>query len=153
MCVQDVESDGGEGGGEMGEGGEEGDTTLYCMCRRVSYGEMIACDNTECPIEWFHLGCVGLTSTNRPRGKWFCPDCRFYESQEDAEGDHRRLSPNPPRKRTLPVEVVVVVVVVLWVLPRLCSSALSMPSLPSLTRQCTHSRSLTLDVSVLFGKP
>jgi len=45
----------------------------YCVCHQVSYGEMIGCDNLECPIEWFHFGCVGLTS--KPKGKWFCPRC------------------------------------------------------------------------------
>ena len=45
----------------------------YCICHQVSYGEMIGCDNTDCPIEWFHFGCVGLTS--KPKGKWFCPKC------------------------------------------------------------------------------
>nr|CAB3256163.1 inhibitor of growth protein 5 [Phallusia mammillata] len=46
----------------------------YCLCHQVSYGEMIGCDNQDCPIEWFHFGCVGLTS--KPKGKWFCPKCR-----------------------------------------------------------------------------
>jgi len=45
----------------------------YCVCHQVSYGEMIGCDNLECPIEWFHFGCVGLTA--KPKGKWFCPRC------------------------------------------------------------------------------
>lgn len=27
----------------------------------------------QCPIEWFHYGCVGLTQA--PKGKWFCPQC------------------------------------------------------------------------------
>lgn len=45
----------------------------YCLCHQVSYGEMIGCDNTECPIEWFHFPCVGLTS--KPKGKWYCPKC------------------------------------------------------------------------------
>ncbi|XP_052820948.1 inhibitor of growth protein 4-like isoform X3 [Mya arenaria] len=27
----------------------------YCLCHQVSYGEMIGCDNLDCPIEWFHL--------------------------------------------------------------------------------------------------
>lgn len=45
----------------------------YCLCHQVSYGEMIGCDNQDCPIEWFHFGCVGLTS--KPKGKWFCPKC------------------------------------------------------------------------------
>ncbi|KAG8453787.1 hypothetical protein GDO86_000423 [Hymenochirus boettgeri] len=46
----------------------------YCLCNQVSYGEMIGCDNEECTIEWFHFSCVGLTY--KPKGKWFCPDCR-----------------------------------------------------------------------------
>ncbi|GJQ10234.1 hypothetical protein GpartN1_g2025.t1 [Galdieria partita] len=46
----------------------------YCYCNQVSYGEMIACDNTNCPYEWFHFQCVGLTSA--PEGVWRCPDCR-----------------------------------------------------------------------------
>merc|ERR1712168_1452462 len=32
----------------------------YCVCRQVSFGQMVMCDNSECPIEWFHFGCVGL---------------------------------------------------------------------------------------------
>ncbi|VDD79263.1 unnamed protein product [Mesocestoides corti] len=45
----------------------------YCLCQQVSFGEMVACDNRDCPIEWFHFGCVGLTS--KPRGHWYCPNC------------------------------------------------------------------------------
>ncbi|EPQ19747.1 Inhibitor of growth protein 3 [Myotis brandtii] len=40
---------------------------------QVSYGEMVGCDNQDCPIEWFHYGCVGLTEA--PKGKWYCPQC------------------------------------------------------------------------------
>ncbi|XP_067658438.1 inhibitor of growth protein 4-like [Haliotis asinina] len=46
----------------------------YCLCHQVSYGEMIGCDNTDCPIEWFHFACVGLTT--KPKGKWYCPRCQ-----------------------------------------------------------------------------
>ncbi|MBN3301765.1 inhibitor of growth protein 2 [Amia ocellicauda] len=46
----------------------------YCLCNQVSYGEMIGCDNGQCPIEWFHFSCVGLTY--KPKGKWYCPKCR-----------------------------------------------------------------------------
>ncbi|XP_058897919.1 inhibitor of growth protein 1 isoform X2 [Kogia breviceps] len=46
----------------------------YCLCDQVSYGEMIGCDNDECPIEWFHFSCVGLS--HKPKGKWYCPKCR-----------------------------------------------------------------------------
>jgi hypothetical protein len=47
---------------------------VYCYCRQVSYGQMIACDNEGCQREWFHFTCVGLTA--EPKGKWYCPDCR-----------------------------------------------------------------------------
>ena len=46
----------------------------YCLCNQVSYGEMIGCDNDECPIEWFHFSCVGLN--HKPKGKWYCPKRR-----------------------------------------------------------------------------
>ncbi|KAI6654149.1 Inhibitor of growth protein 4 [Oopsacas minuta] len=46
----------------------------YCICDKVSYGQMIGCDNSDCTIEWFHFECVGLTS--QPTGQWYCPKCR-----------------------------------------------------------------------------
>ncbi|QRW00440.1 transcriptional regulatory protein PHO23 [Ceratobasidium sp. AG-Ba] len=48
---------------------------LYCSCKRVSFGEMIACDNDECPFEWFHLACVGITKPLNTE-KWYCDRCR-----------------------------------------------------------------------------
>ncbi|EGG15316.1 PHD zinc finger-containing protein [Cavenderia fasciculata] len=45
----------------------------YCICGRVSFGEMIECESSGCKIEWFHFECVGLTQP--PKGKWYCPDC------------------------------------------------------------------------------
>jgi hypothetical protein len=33
----------------------------YCYCNQVSFGEMVACDMDNCPREWFHLSCVGMT--------------------------------------------------------------------------------------------
>ena len=45
----------------------------YCVCHQVSYGEMIGCDNVDCPVEWFHFACVGLST--KPKGKWYCPRC------------------------------------------------------------------------------
>ncbi|XAR48889.1 hypothetical protein NMG60_11031865 [Bertholletia excelsa] len=45
----------------------------YCFCNQVSYGEMVACDNPDCKIEWFHYGCVGLRE--QPKGKWYCSEC------------------------------------------------------------------------------
>ncbi|CAK5265259.1 unnamed protein product [Mycena citricolor] len=55
---------------EDGEGEDEG---LYCFCQKQSYGDMIACDNDDCPTEWFHLSCVGLTLPTPE--KWYCREC------------------------------------------------------------------------------
>lgn len=49
------------------------DEPVYCFCNQVSFGDMIACDNTNCSREWFHYGCVGLASP--PKGKWYCKEC------------------------------------------------------------------------------
>ncbi|GLB35198.1 putative germ-line stem cell division [Lyophyllum shimeji] len=48
----------------------------YCYCKQGSFGEMIACDNKKCPIEWYHVGCVGLQTTPEGMKTWYCPDCR-----------------------------------------------------------------------------
>ena len=53
--------------------GEADDQRLYCFCHQVSYGSMVGCDDKDCPHEWFHWGCVGLTE--EPKGKWYCPSC------------------------------------------------------------------------------
>lgn len=50
-----------------------GDEKTYCLCHNVSYGDMVACDNDNCPYEWFHWSCVGLKS--EPNGTWYCPVC------------------------------------------------------------------------------
>ncbi|KAL0931868.1 phd finger domain-containing protein [Colletotrichum truncatum] len=48
----------------------------YCDCNRVSFGDMIACDNDNCDKEWFHLECVGMATIPARTTKWYCPDCR-----------------------------------------------------------------------------
>lgn len=58
----------------------------YCTCHQVSFGEMIACDNKECPIEWFHFACVDLKS--KPKGKWYCPEC--FNINKKGKHRHRR---------------------------------------------------------------
>ena len=47
------------------KGGEDFEAAVtnepsYCTCRRQQYGEMIACENSDCEVEWFHLSCVNL---------------------------------------------------------------------------------------------
>ena len=49
---------------------------VYCYCKQVSWGEMLACDGLKCPKEWFHLSCVGFKSPPPPEGKWYCNECK-----------------------------------------------------------------------------
>lgn len=75
------------------------DETKYCICRQISYGEMVACDNTECEIEWFHYDCVGITQP--PKGKWFCPDCsRKMSGQQQSNSDKTQTQRKRGRKET-----------------------------------------------------
>ena len=51
------------------------DNQLYCFCQKESYGDMVGCDNDDCKYQWFHFGCVNITSQSA--GEWFCSDaCR-----------------------------------------------------------------------------
>eukprot|EP00474_Spongospora_subterranea_P010674 CRZ11132.1 hypothetical protein [Spongospora subterranea] len=55
---------------------------LYCLCRKVQFGDMIACDEDSCDIEWYHYECVGLKTA--PKGKWYCPGCRLKRAPVKA---------------------------------------------------------------------
>ncbi|XP_014240242.1 uncharacterized protein LOC106661401 [Cimex lectularius] len=57
-------------------GSQKPDKDVYCYCRCPydEVSEMIACDDENCTIEWFHFECVGIMVP--PRGEWFCPGCR-----------------------------------------------------------------------------
>lgn len=48
---------------------------VYCFCKRIAFGDMIACDNEDCDVEWFHYPCVNLT--RKPRNSWICPTCAY----------------------------------------------------------------------------
>ena len=62
-------------GDDIEQYAEGNDNTPYCFCQKRSYGDMVGCDNDDCKYQWFHFGCVGLTST--PLEQWFCSDeCR-----------------------------------------------------------------------------
>ncbi|KAI4851365.1 hypothetical protein E4T44_02178 [Aureobasidium sp. EXF-8845] len=49
---------------------------LHCICAQKAYGTMIACDNEDCELEWFHIYCVCLGSLPSKSSKWYCPPCR-----------------------------------------------------------------------------
>lgn len=56
------------------------DNAAYCICQKPSFGNMVACDNDKCELEWFHWECVGLQS--EPRGRWLCPICEKKPKSE-----------------------------------------------------------------------
>ncbi|KAF7975179.1 hypothetical protein HWV62_10226 [Athelia sp. TMB] len=82
------------GAGATADGGEgegDGDDKTYCFCDGISYGEMIACDETDCEREWFHLACIGLTVP--PEGAWFCETCKTKRAAKRGNrGGKRRTA-------------------------------------------------------------
>jgi hypothetical protein len=49
----------------------------WCKCKAPwnEYGpSMIQCDNSKCPIGWYHHKCVGLKN-NLEYNRWFCKQC------------------------------------------------------------------------------
>ncbi|KAJ3915330.1 hypothetical protein F5877DRAFT_48780 [Lentinula edodes] len=70
----DEDAEGEDDVDEADDGEDADDDKLYCFCQRSSYGDMIACDNEgNCPYEWFHLSCVGLSKPLPD--KWYCSVC------------------------------------------------------------------------------
>ncbi|TRM61662.1 hypothetical protein BD626DRAFT_501767 [Schizophyllum amplum] len=60
---------------DTADGGEtDEDKKIYCYCKSVSFGDMVGCDNADCPWQWFHLGCIGMEKP--PEGDWYCTECR-----------------------------------------------------------------------------
>ncbi|EXJ59471.1 uncharacterized protein A1O5_12096 [Cladophialophora psammophila CBS 110553] len=56
---------------------EEGeDDKRYCFCNQRSYGEMVACENDDCPYQWFHTGCLNMKKVPDEDEDWYCPTCR-----------------------------------------------------------------------------
>ena len=60
---------------------EEQDSGTWCYCKEDKGGEMVACDGKSCPIKWFHLDCVGLSTSTVPQCKWLCPTCHANKSK------------------------------------------------------------------------
>ena len=59
------------------------DDEIYCICKRGSFGEMIACDNPKCPDpdNWYHLPCIGLA---KAPSKWYCMRCKELNTAKSA---------------------------------------------------------------------
>jgi inhibitor of growth protein 3 len=78
-----------EGDEEMMEDPEDADDNKYCTCQRVSFGDMVACDNDSCKYEWFHWECVGLT--REPLGTWICPECTKEAAKKEKDKESKKL--------------------------------------------------------------
>ena len=63
---------------------QHNDEETFCVCNRVSFGEMIACESETCRVEWFHFACVGLSSDTEITGKWFCRACASTAPNADG---------------------------------------------------------------------
>jgi hypothetical protein len=63
--------------------GQTIDERRYCFCNEMSYGDMIACDNSTCRREWFHYPCVGIITP--PKGKWFCSECAQQQQAQQQQ--------------------------------------------------------------------
>lgn len=60
---------------------------------------MIGCDANDCPYEWFHFECVGISEA--PEGQWYCPECRLrpkYRAQFDEPFFQPQPPPPPPQQ-------------------------------------------------------
>lgn len=55
---------------------DDPDEPKYCYCLRGSYGDMVGCDNNNCPREWFHLGCTELKRMPTEEESWYCEFCK-----------------------------------------------------------------------------
>ena len=68
------------------DGAVQPSSQTFCYCNGPEIGEMIACDNNDCSIEWFHLKCLKISSDSIPKGKWYCPDCRTLPKFSRSRG-------------------------------------------------------------------
>ena len=85
--------DTGEGsvvGGAGDNDGEQDDGRTYCICDRVSYGEMIACDDENCEKEWVRGLCdfsyFGLTNAIPPFSFTALVPSAMYRVGDPARG-------------------------------------------------------------------
>lgn len=49
----------------------------HCIWKSNKLDNMIACDNPNCKIEWYHYSCVGVTEHPKEDEHWICPFCKI----------------------------------------------------------------------------
>jgi len=53
---------------EAGEGSSSDRSPVaICYCRGGEHGQMVGCDNDNCPYQWFHLDCLKLKAFPKSR--------------------------------------------------------------------------------------
>eukprot|EP00474_Spongospora_subterranea_P008954 CRZ09412.1 hypothetical protein [Spongospora subterranea] len=57
----------------------------YCFCKQSSYGQMVACDDENCSIQWWHFKCAGIAEI--PTGTWYCRVCTDRRQKELIKSD------------------------------------------------------------------
>ncbi|XP_022107679.1 uncharacterized protein LOC110988470 isoform X2 [Acanthaster planci] len=71
----------------------EDDGCQYCICGRPSTTEMIACDDDQCTVVWWHYVCAGVSPSDIPDGSWICSRCR--PSTSSGSQDQRQSEDLP----------------------------------------------------------
>ena len=62
---------------------------VWCYCRRdEEFDNMIACDNKQCAIQWYHLSCLKISQSQVPEGKWYCLDCHKKKVELQRSNDY-----------------------------------------------------------------
>ena len=73
----------------------EGIEQVYCFCKGPSYGNMIECDNSKCPIQWFHYDCVGIKEKPADNEKWFCSkECKAQTMAREEKAIKKKKKKN-----------------------------------------------------------
>ena len=70
----------------------------YCRCPYDEVSQMIGCDASDCPYEWFHFECVGISEA--PEGTYYCPECRLRPKYR-AMFDEPFFHPQPPPQQII----------------------------------------------------
>ncbi|KAJ7674461.1 hypothetical protein B0H17DRAFT_1161750 [Mycena rosella] len=71
------------------DGEADGDDKPYCFCQRVSFGQMIACDDVTCQWEWVLPHRVHRID-DAADGRWFCDACRTKRNAKRSGRGGRR---------------------------------------------------------------
>ena len=64
-------------------------TDSWCICGGPEWGDVIAGERKDCPIEWFHFQCVGLQFNS---ARWRVDLCTMQQQQQQVFYLHSQLN-------------------------------------------------------------